>query len=225
MGVRGALRGVQSAVTALAEPRCSEGSRSGLEKIEKTPEAAVLSPQLPPLQPRREGVSPLAWPRHKGKDRVPCLGAQTWVGAWGEGVRRDHRQLPGPHPRASLPRPVPEVQPGPRARSPARPLWVSGPPGKAPPRCGRARRVLGPGCSRAPLDGASRRRQRGDKDAGAGTSPGLPAHDPSLHSARGTPRTALNDPHPGSQAAGGPGKRLPLLGIPQSAQPALQSGS
>ena len=75
--------------------------------------------------PRLEGVSPLAWPQHKGKDQVPCLGAQTWVGVWGE-VGQEGPQLPGLHPRASSSSPpeqgpppwavqLPEVQPGPLA--------------------------------------------------------------------------------------------------------------
>lgn len=145
---------MQSTITALAEllgrPLSTQCLRSQM----------LLSSLQLPRAPSLEGVPPLAWPQHKGKDRVPCLGAQTWVGAWGEGP-----QLPGPHPRASLasgagassqPCPLPEVQPGPCARPPA----LCGCPGHQRRRLPLCASLLGAGCwvlggwgcSRAPLD-------------------------------------------------------------------------
>lgn len=106
---------MQSTIIIFAEllgPQPTQGlRRSQRAALSSCPSSAPSSPA-----PRLEGVSPLAWPQHKGKDQVPCLGAQTWVGAWGE-VGQEGPQLPGPPLQSkgllpALPQ-LPDVQPGP----------------------------------------------------------------------------------------------------------------
>lgn len=91
---------MQSTITALAE-LLGQQPTQGLRRSQNAALSSCPSSKPSSSAPRLEGVSPLAWPQHKGKDQVPCLGAQTRVGARGE-VGQEGPQLPGSHPRASL---------------------------------------------------------------------------------------------------------------------------
>lgn len=91
---------MQSTIIALAE-LLGQQPTQGLRGSQDTALSSCPGSEPSSPAPRLEGVSPLAWPQHKGKDQVPCLGAQTWVGVRGE-VGQKGPQLPGPHPRASL---------------------------------------------------------------------------------------------------------------------------
>lgn len=132
-GVGEALRGdreVQSAVAALAEllgqqPRRCSALRS-CPSSEPSPEGGRFSTSLAPAQRKRSGSLPGS-PDVGGGVEGGGPGGTTALWSASQG-------LPGLRSGdSSLPCPVPEGQPGPGARSPARPRWVFGPPEKAPP--------------------------------------------------------------------------------------------